>query len=377
MISTNDDGKVFPDDEMTSRQRLLAAYRGEPVDRLPYWAKVTNGTWLTGQPERVRGWTADELLDYIRADGLFGCGGVVRTTRPHIHAESTTADNVRTTVTRTPDGDLVERWSMDPATRSWHPTEFAVKTRADIAAMRWKYTDVAHEVNPDRVAAAEARVREIGERGVTHTGCGTSPLMDLVEHIIGPIEVHYMLADYGEDVDELIELMHADNVARVEQIARHTPADVIVSVENTSTTLTSPQQFERHCYRHLCDTGRAIEAAGKMHELHMCGHTLVLLETIDTIPAASIEAYTSPTLGNTRLADGRVKAPSKTLIGGTNVMVWLWPIERIQQYILDELAACPDHRRIILTTAGVAAPGCPAETFRAIGEWLRTVPIKV
>jgi uroporphyrinogen-III decarboxylase len=28
--------------EMTSRQRVLAAYRGEPVDRLPFWAKVAN-----------------------------------------------------------------------------------------------------------------------------------------------------------------------------------------------------------------------------------------------------------------------------------------------------------------------------------------------
>jgi len=368
---------VYPDDEMTSRQRLLSAYRGEPVDRLPYWAKVTNGTWMTSQPEAVRHLTAEELLDDIHADGLFGCGGVVRTTRPHIRTESTTAGNVRTTVTHTPDGDLVERWSIDPYTRSSHPTEFPVKTRGDIGALRWKYTDAVHEVDAEGVAKAEGRVREIGERGMTHTGCGTSPLMDLVEHVIGPIEVHYMLTDCGEAVDELIELMHADNVARVEQIAAHTPADVVVSVENTSTTLISPQQFERYCYRHLCDTGRAIEAAGKMHELHMCGHTRVLLEAIDTIPAASIEAYTSPTLGNTRLADGKAKAPSKTLIGGTNVNVWLWPIERIQQYILDELAACPDHRRIILTTAGVAPPGCSAETFRAVGEWLRTVPVKV
>ena len=42
---------------MTSRARLLASYRGEPVDRLPYWAKVANSTWRTSQPEEVRGWS--------------------------------------------------------------------------------------------------------------------------------------------------------------------------------------------------------------------------------------------------------------------------------------------------------------------------------
>jgi len=42
-----------------------------------------------------------------------------------------------------------------------------------------------------------------------------------------------------------------------------------------------------------------------------------------------------------------------------------------------ELAACPDHRRIALTTAGVAPPACRAETFREIGRWLRTVPVRL
>ena len=110
--------------------------------------------------------------------------------------------------------------------------------------------------------------------------------------------------------------------------------------------------------------------------MHMCGLLHALLAKIETIPASSIEAYTSPSLGNTRLVDGRTKTPSKTLVGGTNVNVWLWPVQRIQQYITAELDACPDTRRIVLTTAGVAPPGCSAEKFRTIGEWIPTVPIR-
>ena len=109
----------------------------------------------------------------------------------------------------------------------------------------------------------------------------------------------------------------------------------------------------------------------------MCGQTLALLEKIDTIPASSIEAFTSPTLGHTRLADGREKAPSTTLVGGTNVNTWLMSLEEMKKYISDELDACRDHRRIILTTAGVAPPGCNAETFRAIGQWIPTVPLRM
>jgi len=194
---------------------------------------------------------------------------------------------------------------------------------------------------------------------------------------MGLAGTNFLLADHPSEMEELIDLMHQDNLARAAFVARNTPADIVISVENTSTTLISPQQFEKYCYKHLCDYGRAIESAGKMHELHMCGHTRALLPRINAIPAASIEAYTSPTLGNTRLADGRASAPGKTLIGGTNVNVWLWPVERIKEYIVTEVAACVDNRRTVLTTAGVAPPGCPAERFRDIGEWIHTVPIRM
>ena len=377
MVGRNGDGRVFPDDEMTSRQRMLAAYRGEAVDRLPFWAKVTNPTWRTTQPEPIRRRSDRQLLDYIHADGIFGCRHGVRRVETRVDEERRMDGRIETRSTRTPDGDLVEKWSLDPYTGSWHPTEFPLKTREDIARFRWKYVDVQYQADDEAVAHGRAACEEIGQRGVTHCGWGTSPLMHLVEHVVGPINVHLMLSDYPDEIDELIELMHADCVRRAEAVATHTPADIVVSVENTSTTLISPGQFTRYCYRHLCDYGRAIEEAGKIHELHMCGHTRVLLGEIDIIPAGSIEAYTSPTVGNTRLVDGRTEAPSKTLIGGTNVNTWLMPVDRIEQYIVDELAACPDNRRTVLTTAGVAPPGCPAEKFRRIGEWIRHVPIRV
>lgn len=376
-MRTSTKGKVRPDDEMTSRRRLLAAYAGDEVDRLPYWAKVANTTWRTSQPQAVRDLSSRDILHAIGADGIFHVGGVTRTIRPRVSVETSQTDNVRTTVTHTPDGGLTERWTFDPCTQSRHPTEFPVKTREDLARVRWIYTDVTFEVDEQHRRAARARQREIGERGVTLCGVGTGPLMHLVQHVIGPVNTHLMLADFPGEMDELLALMGNVRLAHVHHAARHCPADVLVSVENTSTTLIGPGQFAKYCYSHLCDCGRAVEAEGKMHELHMCGHTLALLERIDTIPAASIEAFTSPTLGNTRLADGRAKAPSKTLIGGTNCCTWLRPVDQIKQYIAGELAACGDHRRIILTTAGVAPPACPMETFAEIGRWIRTQPVRM
>lgn len=359
--------------EMTSRQRLLATYDGLETDRIAFWAKVANPTWRSSQPPNVQIWSDRELLDYIEADGIFGCPHGVRIVRPHVDMPRIEKNHLRTVVTSTPDGTLKERWQLDPCTNSWHPIEFPVKTLEDIRLWRWVYRDIRAEPDERSKEASRQRVEDIGERGITKSSWGTSPLMNLVEHIIGPVNTHLFLHDYPEAMEELMEIMHRAACTTVRGAATHTAADLLASVENTSTTLISPGQFRTYCLPHLRDYGKIIQEAGKRHELHMCGKTLALLEEIDTIPADSIEAFTSPGLGDTRLCDGRSRAPSKTLVGGTNVNVWLWPIERIQQYILDELQACEDRRRIVLTTAGVAPPGCPAEQFRAIGQWLRGV----
>ncbi len=369
--------RIHASDEMTSRERLLAAYRREPVDRLPFWAKVTNETWRRSQPGRVRNLSDRQLLDYIFADGIFHAPRCAQARLTRAERTESLDGNVRTVVTRTPDGDLIERWTRDEATGSWHPTEFPVKTRGDLKRYRWLYE---RDIQPRDGEAAEARAgaERIAQRGIAKCGWGTSPLMHLIEHVIGPAETIYFLADYPEEMDGLIARMHEANVALVKCVAERTPADLIVSVENTSTTLISPGLFEKYCLGHLCDYGRIIAAAGKLHELHMCGLLGALLEAIDTIPAASIEAFTAPPLANTRLVDGKTRAPSKTFVGGTCVNTW-WRRDagQIQRYILGELDACPDHRGIVLTTAGVAPPACPAETFRAVGRWLASVPVRM
>ena len=370
------DGVIHPSDEMTSRQRLLAAYRREAVDRLPFWAKVTNETWRRNQPDEVRRMSNVELLDYIHADGLFHAPRCVEISTPRAQRTETTEGSVRTIVTETPDGDLVERWSTDATTGSVHPTEFPVKTVEDLKRFRWLYE---RQVRPSQPQIADARRQadRIGQRGITMCSWGTSPLMHLIEHVIGPAETVFFLTDHPDETDELIDAMHRANVELVQCVAEHAPADAIVSVENTSTSLLSPWLFEKYCHSHLCEYGRIIAAEGKMHELHMCGLLKALLERIDTIPASSIEAFTSPPLANTRLVDGKTLAPSKTLVGGTCVNVW-WrkDVEAIKRYIQWELEACPDHRGIVLTTAGVAPPACSAETFREVGQWIATVGLR-
>ena len=141
--------------------------------------------------------------------------------------------------------------------------------------------------------------------------------------------------------------------------------------DNTSTTLISPEQYRTYCYNHITEYGTIAKSAGRAMVLHMCGHLKKILPDLAKLPVAAFEAYTSPTLGDTTLLDGRIACPDKCLIGGTNAMLWTRPAGEIIQKIEADLDALPHHRGIVVTSAGVMPPSCKPETIKAVCDWLK------
>ena len=205
---------------------------------------------------------------------------------------------------------------------------------------------------------------------------GTSPLMDGVQNLAGVENAHYLLADHPREVERLFEAMHRAALERLEIIAQTTPADVIYSGENTSTTLLSPPQFRRYSMGHLRDYGRLIEQAGKLHVLHMCGKLKALLPDIAGLPAAGIEAFTSPPVGDTTLSDGRRACPRLCLIGGTSATLWLKPAQEIVDALRRDLDSLPHTRGIVVTSAGLMPPGCPPEVIKQVADWVRSYAVR-
>jgi len=147
----------------------------------------------------------------------------------------------------------------------------------------------------------------------------------------------------------------------------------VVSVENTSTTLLSPEIFERYCWRHLKDYGDVIVGHGKGHQLHQCGTLHDLLPKIDELPATVIEAYSSPPIGDTPLVDRTELAPSMAVIGGTCANTWLEPVEAICEKMVRDLQAAGGMRGVVYTCAGVMPPGCPIEKVAEVREFAKTI----
>jgi uroporphyrinogen-III decarboxylase len=236
------------------------------------------------------------------------------------------------------------------------------------------FEDLSIEPDEEALRKLKQQLDEIGQDSFTATGIGESPLMYFIEWLAGVENAHYFLMDNQEEVERLFAVMHDVLVRRTRLLCEHNPVDAFYLIENTSTTLISPAQYRQYCVPQVGEYARIIEDAGRNLIIHMCGHLKGILPDLARIPAQAFEAFTSPTVGNTTLLDGRTACPGKCLIGGTNAVLWLKTPKEIIAKIEQDLDALPHHRGIVVTSSGVMPPMCVPETIREICEWVKSYP---
>lgn len=364
---------------MTSRHRWQAAMTFQPVDRLPFWPKV-GPEYLRVQQSPFRDMSVQAFHQWIGSDMLCGIGIAEswKEMRKTTSVETTDRDSVSRTVYRTPYGEMESVRHFDEQSQSWRPVRFPVQDREDIRRMIAVYRDVSVELDAAAARCKTETVRHrFGEHAFNMNPIGSSPLMSWVKWVAGVEQGQYLLADYTEEVEDLFDAMQQELLQRIRLLAGHSVADMLYLGEDTSTTMISPQQYRRYCCRHIGEYGRLTRVAGKPLCLHMCGHLKAILPDLATVPVEAFEAFTSPTIGDTTLLDGRTHCPDKCLIGGTNAALWLQPAERIIARLEEDLDALPHHRGLVITSAGGMPPACAPETIKAVGDWLKQYPVRL
>jgi uroporphyrinogen decarboxylase-like protein len=361
---------------MTPKERCLAALRMESVDRLPFWPKLDQAypKWQVAPFQEM---DIDSIHDWIGSDRFTGIGGCTREERNRTSVETVQSEDTRRILYRARHGELELVEKFDTPSHSWHPTKYPVQNLEDIRIMTEVYEDVTVELDRDELENATVRAREIGQTALTVTCIGTSPLMHWIEYLAGVEMGHCLLRDHQCEVEDLFDVMQKVVLRTTEIVCSYHPADVLVSSENTSTTLISPNQFKRYCALHLSEYAQVTNRAGRSLMLHMCGHLKALLPDLAQIPAQSFEAFTSPTLGNTTLLDGRTHCPNTCLVGGTNAVLWTKPADEIIARIENDLNLLPHHRGIVVTSAGVMPPLCEPETIKQVCDWVKRYPAKM
>ena len=361
---------------MKPRERWLAALDMKPADRLPFWPKL-DGAYPRAQVAPFRTMDPGSIHEWIGSDRHDWIGGCVREARTKTSYEVSATNGLRRETFKTPSGELFRVQKFDEASQSWHPVKMPVESLDDVKVLTEWYEDVRCELDEDALKEATERAARIGEDAVTSTGIGESPLMEWIEWLAGVENAHFMLLDHRPEVEALFEAMHRRLLARVEIMADNSPADVFYMVENTSTTLISPDQFRTYCARHLREYVAIARARGRRIAFHMCGTLKNILPDLAEIGANAFEAFTSPPVGDTRLADGRERCPEVCLVGGTNAALWIRPADEIIAEIERDRDSLPPPRGTVVASAGGMPPGASPETIRRVSDWVKAYPARM
>jgi len=370
--------------QMTSRERLLSAIRGQEVDRIP-WSPFL-AYWWEHQPKDIqeRGQTwflkkigADALLrgfatPFISSDllGLKYYDSVDIIPDCEIRYQNNGDDTQILHITPVGTLTTLTRYSAEGDTH--FVIEHPVKQREDYKILSYLVKRMVIQPNYEPVQQA---IDELGEDGLYMPLLSPflkTPFQALVEHFVGTQQLVYDLMDYPEEVEALLAVM-SERVMETVQIVIGSPAEAFITWEDSSTTNISPKLFARYIAPELNRWGRAVHAAGKLLIHHACGHVRDLLPIMAEEEIDMVESLSPPPTGNVEVWKAQEVLGSRVgIIGGIEPTHFLnLDMKEFRDYV-ETLLDRVNPRHYVLANSDSCPPGVSVEKFRLVTEIVST-----
>jgi len=380
---------------MNARDRVLAAIRCQPVDRIPL-APLIGGYARGRMPSRyqeMRLWEfyAEFGLDlFIRNVACFVTWPPqsyvpASTMLPSVLSTSLVMDDsaeagrgngieVRreskgheTLVTvETPIGTLRSVWLNTPGSPHLpFCTEHLLKTMEDLKI--YQYVLERTKVRPSFAEMATA-LAALGNTGIADAYGHSTPVQDLIMFHMGLKEFVFMLEDHRGEVETLMTLMQ-DVRKREYQVLAESPAEIVVTYENTSTTLLSPKYMARYEFPSLAEYSDILHAAGKLHLVHMCGRIRQALPLIAASPFDGVIDTAPLPTGDLDFHDAReiLSAAGKCIGGGIDCTAFIeLGADQMKRYVQQRLREVAPGTGFLLGSGDAVPIGVPLENLHAV-----------
>jgi len=367
--------------EMTSRERLLAAYRHEPVDRVPCSPRVW--AWM-------KDFYGDQsITTLLRMADEFGFDPhvtvsvfthpVSRTARvdfnlPQVEAwtEESREGNLRVVrrIFKTPEGTLSDVVKVPPpGDRRYgiapNPprTEFLIKDRRDLKGIRYLIPDKS-TVSLEPYFEAE---RLVGERGLVMLHINS----ELTHRAGDAIAMEDLMVAYYDDrefFDEVMELFHRDMMEEVEHALGAGVRHFFVSwYYNSLSVGWSPQIWKEVFAPHLRELCERVHAAGGTVNFYDDGKIMAVAELMSDAGIDVLQTLTPPPVGDADLAElKRTIGDRVCLMGYVDLLyvVQRGTPELIEQTVKDAIETAGP-TGFILGSSDSFRDGTPLENIRA------------
>lgn len=367
---------------MTGRQRLSRLLDREPFEGLA-WTTLVDDTSRSLMPQEVRRLHPFDFYRFIGCDILsFGNYGLPEQDQVPLPAQFV-CPQLQTAWQTTQEGPLTRQ--LHTRTMPWgtltteyhngHPVKYPVNNLEEIRILRQMWEAASYTERPGTAKALARTEQLIGEDGLYIPTTEPSPVQQLIEYDMGMENFYHLLQDYPQEVEGLMAAMHAKRCQEYEIIARRMASPAVIPVENTSSTMTSPEIYRVHSLPQIRDYRDILHAHGKKIVLHMCGHLKALLPVLGQTGADGFNATTPPPVGTTHFEDVLdAYGDDFVILGGIlDPAVLQKPgiTEREIHEHLDHLYTPRLRRANLLLWLGVDGLATPLERFTAVGNWMR------
>ena len=364
---------------MTLKERLLAVFRGERPDVMPWFADITY--WYGTAEEQ------GTLPEKYRGEGIYqlyrdlGCGAHEHVLGRPYEAELTEVESNITyeydadgepyreqTYWRTPVGSLTRIKQYEPASNSWAYRKYAVQTPDDLKVLRF-ICEHQHLVSTD-FAGQTNQIKAWGGVGVASTFPPRNPLSALLVSWMGVMNVSYALHDMPAEVEKTMDVMAQADDPVYEAIA-DSPAPLVYFGENLTGEVISPTWFKKYCAPYYIRRANLLRKKGKYIFLHIDGTMRSLLPLIADTGIHCAQSLTPAPVGDVALSEMRELA-------GDELILWsgvpgvcfspLYPFEVVRNIVMDCFKYHKEFGRFIIGVCDQVPPDGEIERVRMISD---------
>jgi len=337
-------------DQMTRRERIMAASLKHRADRLPFLH-----CWRHSQT----GWAEREC----RNRGMGMCWA-----RPcyvqKMHGVEMTEREItssgRTLVRRTystPVGTVWLEERREPGVGQWHAqrswknvvpwqTERLIKQPEDYEVVKYMVENTEYTADYFPIEQAS---EWLGDDGVVITPLGHSPMQTLMVDWVGSEEgrFFYHHVDYPDLVEDLYRAICRSREP-LYVIAAKSPAPIVHCGDNIDGVLVTPKLFEKYFMPVYDQQAQVLHQHGKLMAVHMDGRVCSLKDLIAKTPIDIVEALHPPPMGDLPVAEALSLWKDKAIWVGFPGSVYTLGPEETKRYATDLLRKLDAGDRLVI-----------------------------
>lgn len=369
---------------MTLRERILAVYKGDTPDVVPYMLDLSHWFYHKHQLPWDLSVSYDKpeytLIDYHKqVDAGFYMPNLASfytaeyrdDVSVEVIKESGTTETSILWRYETPLGSIERRRVWEEGSYSWAIRDWSIKTERDLKILGYAMSNRKFAPRWDKY---DEWVNYVGDQGVVYMPLGYSGIGHLLNYWMGIEGVMYAAADWPQTMHEIVDQINESTLACVDLIAQ-SPADIVIMGDNISSDVQPPWFFKEWSAPFYTEAIKRLHNTGKYAAVHIDGKLRGAIEMVRETGADCADAVTPPPLGDLSPDECRREAgPDFMLSGGVSPDLWLpsVDIKTFKKAAIDWIELKKQSPKLIANAGDQVPPGADEDRIQIMCDLVDT-----